>query len=383
MKRSMGHAFTLVELLIIVGILVVLITLVMPTLTHVKQQAYVPKCQSNQASLFAGLTMYANEYGEYPATGQRWVMQKNNDWVDAATHTAKDAKGNTISNYDWEAQDPNYKYDANFGSDKQYDDVLGTPPGAPREVMGTFSFGCDPGTGVGLGLPLEPYINSNYQMMQCQTMPYFNLKPYDGKNPNRHNTEGLWHWGRLEGDPNVADNLAIPDLGMGFWYSYNGPNVTAWTQPGFNKDAVAGTAGYADQTHGITGWGAEHNRMSILSCQGGALGYWGVSFKDGGRHLCNPQNPYRNNWTSVADVAFYACPSLMEGARGNVHDVGGKEREPHLTQTINCVEPIGDSVGFWTDSGSDQAVCRNYTFGDGHVVFINRPTANFGPSDHF
>jgi prepilin-type processing-associated H-X9-DG protein/prepilin-type N-terminal cleavage/methylation domain-containing protein len=63
---SRRRAFTLVELLVVIGILVVLIAVLLPAVVRARQQAIRLKCQSNLRSIGHGLTMYVQQYRYYP-----------------------------------------------------------------------------------------------------------------------------------------------------------------------------------------------------------------------------------------------------------------------------------------------------------------------------
>lgn len=64
LRKSGQHcrAFTLVELLVVIGIIALLIGILIPALSKAQQQAKVTVCMSNMRQLTQGWLMYANEY---------------------------------------------------------------------------------------------------------------------------------------------------------------------------------------------------------------------------------------------------------------------------------------------------------------------------------
>ncbi|MEM7807476.1 MAG: type II secretion system protein [Planctomycetota bacterium] len=66
-RTGRRHAFTLVELLVVIGIIALLVGILLPTLQQARKSAQTVQCASNQRQLVTTLTMYANDYaGTYP-----------------------------------------------------------------------------------------------------------------------------------------------------------------------------------------------------------------------------------------------------------------------------------------------------------------------------
>lgn len=67
-NASSALGFTLVELLVVIGIIALLISILMPSLSKARRAAQTVQCLSNLKQLFAGLQFYANDNrGNFPA----------------------------------------------------------------------------------------------------------------------------------------------------------------------------------------------------------------------------------------------------------------------------------------------------------------------------
>src|SRR5439155_18566221 len=77
MTLRKSRAFTLVELLVVIGIIGVLVGILLPALGKARDTAQTLKCLSNRRTLAAAFHMYANEHKgwlPYPTTSQGEAM---------------------------------------------------------------------------------------------------------------------------------------------------------------------------------------------------------------------------------------------------------------------------------------------------------------------
>jgi prepilin-type N-terminal cleavage/methylation domain-containing protein len=138
--RRRSSAFTLVELLVVIGIIAVLIGILLPALQKARDQANTTTCQSNLRQLYALVTMYEQDYQQYVLPAREsvpgalyfwWAPGLLGNELSANTNRSQNMNDQTIIKY-LNCPSANHEYDLagplavnNYWGDYTYNGNMG------------------------------------------------------------------------------------------------------------------------------------------------------------------------------------------------------------------------------------------------------------------
>ena len=145
MTHRARRGFTLVELLVVIGIIAVLIGMLLPALNKARQQAMTAKCLSNLRSIGHGILMYSGEQNGFLVPG--WVADGDDD----------KAGGPGLDNYATILMGLKYIHAPDFqglaaddATDETIDSVFRCPSGLPQKhEINTMDWPQSPTEGMG------------------------------------------------------------------------------------------------------------------------------------------------------------------------------------------------------------------------------------------
>jgi prepilin-type processing-associated H-X9-DG protein len=104
-KRIKCVAFTLIEMLVVIGVIMILAAILMPTLSRAKESGRVARCASNLRQLHLAAMNYANDSGgTLPVAVSSWVPNGDGTYTlrKGWVHWVGGLTAPTPGSYDWQ-----------------------------------------------------------------------------------------------------------------------------------------------------------------------------------------------------------------------------------------------------------------------------------------
>lgn len=322
--RTLYHAFTLVELLVVIGIIALLISILLPSLNQARQSAKTVACLSNLRQNVQGMTLYMTAYNQ-------WIPGSPNTSGIGIVSDPSQNMANTptrLSAWDWitpVAEEMGIEF--NDGAS------LGQRQERYRELVGGFTFLCPENDGV-MARAFLPSGAAPQQWNSYSTPIAFLFK----SPPMNYGARVGADRGGLTNNPLYGGNAAV-DLPGGY-----GPRST--------KVGSASTKIIlADGARFLTSGGLPSYNMDPRSLLGGDFSDWG-SFSKYSRGWERGRAPGNNASSATMDARILWA---RHGGGKQPFQKGGAYRSNYAffdghAESMNDLE--GSDPAFWVPVGS-------------------------------
>jgi type II secretory pathway pseudopilin PulG len=130
--KPRGFRFTLIELLMIISIIIILMSLLMPSLRTGKEKAMQIKCASNMKQIAIATNVYGSDYGYWPAARYPGYIRGNAYWDTPFEYIAPyiDPKANQSTA--WSSKSP-------FGYTQSVMELVNCPRARKEDLCGSYT----------------------------------------------------------------------------------------------------------------------------------------------------------------------------------------------------------------------------------------------------